>query len=72
MRRKFEEWGLLETDIKRRDFMRNVTYYKEQMENEANLNNKYCFIMPYMRGHMGKNESSYMEKVEDFIEEYEC
>ena len=72
LRRKFEEWGFLETDIEQRDFMRNAAYYKEQMENKANLNNKYCFIVPYMRGRMGKKESSYMEKVEDFIEEYEC
>lgn len=72
LKRKFEEWNFLDTDIEKSDFVRNVDYFKSQMEDDADLNNKYCFVMPYMQGHMGETESYYMEKIEDFVKKYEC
>lgn len=72
LKKKFEEWNFLNTDIEKSNFIRNINYYRSQMEDGADLNNKYCFVMPYMQGHMGKTESYYMERIEDFIENYEC
>ena len=68
LRKKYENWGIIGKDITEDEFDDNEKYYKEVLENNLQLYNKYFLLQPYLQGRLSEDQNRVMRGIEDFVQ----
>lgn len=72
LRGQYERFGLFGKDTNLNQFTENKDYYKYVLKKDLQLYNKFFFLEPYFQGKLDQGETSFMENVEEFVQEYKA
>lgn len=72
LEQQYERFGLLKKDTALNQFIENKDYYRYVLKKDLQLYNKFFFLEPYFQGKLDKGETSFMENVEEFVQEYKA
>ena len=70
LQQQYEKYDLFKRDVTLEVFRKNRDYYESVLRNGSQLYNKFFYLKPYFQGKQDKYTASFMERIEEFVQEY--